>query len=146
MDIYDLTALTLKTNEGRRISFQGFDLDRRHFWIFVLSSFVVIPFVGICYSVLQMGALSLIFAPILYVIPFILVETRTQEGMKLRRYQSIYDNRVSNTGKFMICGQQIFPATHQPRTLRRLSLPVAGSGVTEEATSSEQTMSDIFST
>lgn len=144
MDIYDLTPLTLRGNEGRRISFQGFDIDRRHFWIVVLSSFVVLPFVGILYSVLDMGVIVLLLAPVMYALPFFLIETRTAEGLKLRRYQSIYDSRISNSGKFMICGKEIYPATYRPCTLRALSLPIAGSAVTENHRKDEQVIADIL--
>lgn len=144
MDIYDLTPLTLKANEGRRISFQGFDLDRRHFWIVVCSSVVVLPVVSICYQVLGMGVLALLLAPILYALPFFLIETRSQEGLKLRRYQALLDSRTGNTGKFMVCNKEIQPATYRPRLLRALSLPVAGSTAAELKKSPSDSLDELF--
>ena len=127
MDIYDLTPLTLRANEGRRISFQGFDLDRRHFWIIVVASLFIVPIIAVCYGPLKMGVYALLLAPFLYGIPFFLIETRSREGLKLRRYQAMMDSRMSNTGKFIMCGKEIYPATHRPRVLRKLTRPVAGS-------------------
>lgn len=122
MYVYDLTPLTRQAKSERRFAWQGFDLPRRQVYIVMVTTVVMLPLVAMFYALLGIWVVFLVVVG--YALPLFLIESRTSDGMKLRRINSLYDQRVSNTGKFIICNRQIEPLRTRVRVLRAASVPV----------------------
>lgn len=119
--IYLLTPLTRNANQDRRIVVKGFDLNRRHFFLF-MAGFVPISLVTAAFWNL-LGQYSLFLWVIMYAILFWLVETRTENGLQLRRYQALLDSKISPTGKFLLCGAEVNPGISIESKIISASVP-----------------------
>ncbi len=110
MNVYVLTNLTRKANEQRRAVIQGFDVPIRGLTIAGLSLLPAIPVTAIAWTFL--GSYSLLCIPIIEVLAFWLIESRTRGGLQLRRYQRLLDIRRSVSGTFLLCDRPIEPLQH----------------------------------
>lgn len=110
MNVYSLTNLTRNANQQRRVVIQGFDLPVRGLTIAGLAFIPAIPVTAIAWAVV--GQYALVCVPIIEILAFWLIESRTRSGMRLRRYQRFLDIRRSVSGTFMICNRPIHPLQH----------------------------------
>lgn len=121
--IFLLTNLIRNADQDRRIVVKGFDINRRHFFL-VLVAFPAVALITAVFWPL-LGQYALLIVPTLYALLFYLVESRTQVGLQLRRYQALIDSKVSPTGKFLLCGAEVNPGMSVERKILTASVPVA---------------------
>lgn len=120
--MFSLTPLTRNASQDRRITVQGFDLNRRHFFLalmgFPVGAILAASFWG------MFGSYALLFTMFWYIALFWFVETRTSTGLRLRRYQALIDSKTSNTGQFVLCGAEVNPGESRETKILSASVPV----------------------
>lgn len=120
--VYDLSHLTRDKSADRRITWRGFDMPRRVFWLMVATSIPALVVLGIGYNMI--GIWAIVPVVMLYALVYLMFESRSSDDLRQRKYKALYDKASSNTGKFLICNTEIHPDQMRVRTLRTASLPV----------------------
>lgn len=110
MNAYTLSPLTRSANLQRRVVIQGFDLPVRGLTIAALALIPALPITIILWTFTGSYALVSIF--VVEGAAFWLIESRTRNGLQLRRYQRFVDIRRSVSGTFTMCSRPIDPLEH----------------------------------
>lgn len=119
--LYDLTDLTRKAGERRRVVIQGFDVDRRAFILF-LAGFVPALMVGVLAATL-IGSAGIVFGAAVY-LPIIWLFATSPRGMELVRWRELRHRTQSNAGHFILRGRRLPQDRHRARVLAPSSIPV----------------------
>ncbi|WP_109684982.1 hypothetical protein [Branchiibius hedensis] len=121
MYVYDLSGLTRSRSEDRRMTWRGWDMPRRTFYLLLAVSIPMLPITAWGYTLMGIWVVVPVLAA--YGLIYWLVETRTADGMRLRRYHALMDYQRSNRGSFIMCGQQISPGAIRLHVLRQANRP-----------------------
>lgn len=122
MRVHDLSPLTRRVNQNRRVVIQGFDLPFRAFVVFLVAlapaaaaGAVLWAFIGF-YGIFAFVGVE--------VAAFWLIEVRSSHGLRLRTYQSIMDTQRARVGRFSCCGAEMNPLGSGFGRIILSSLPV----------------------
>jgi hypothetical protein len=107
MNVYVLTPLTRSVNLQRRVVIQGFDLPVRGLTITGLALLPALPVAGILWQFI--GSYALVSVLVIEAAAHWLIESRTRNGLRLRRYQRFIDIRKSVNGTFLVCSHPVKP-------------------------------------
>lgn len=118
------------------MTWRGFDMPRRTFYLLLAVSIPMLPMTAWGYSLMGIWVILPVLAA--YALTYWLVETRTSDGMRLRRYHALMDLHRSNTGSFIMCGQEIFPGTIRLHVLRQANRPAFDDSAAAAATPEDQ--------
>jgi len=119
--VYNLTNLTRNANANRRVVIQGIDIPARGL---LIAGLAAIPaFIATVIAWMIVGELGVIMLPVVELAAFWLIETRSRSGLRLRRYQTFYDQHRSLTGTFVCCGAAIDPLHGTWATVAASSVP-----------------------
>lgn len=113
--MYNLTSLTgRQRNAGRTVIINGFEFGRRALIVFGTAlGASLIPAVVL---MTVFGPLAMILVPGSFIAgAFILVESRTKNGLQVRLYQSILDKQKAKTDEFYICWRPVSDSLGQAR-------------------------------
>lgn len=138
--VYDLTALTRTAAERRRVVIQGWDVERRHFILFLVGLIPLIPVLVVGFSLF--GTYAIFLVPVVYIPLFVLVLGQSNRGMELSNWRTIWNRRTSNDGHFMLRGKEMKPERHDPRILRSASVP--GPGLERATSRSDTELDELF--
>lgn len=138
--LYDLTPLTRKVNEKRRVVVQGWDIDRRYFIIFLAGVPVVALLIAATFRF--MGSYSMLMVPLVYVPMYWALATRSPHGLEMMQWRTVYEKRRSNNGHLMLRGKRLDPDRHAPRVLVSASVP--GPAATRLRTDPQTGTDDLF--
>lgn len=107
MSMYSLTHLTgRRRNEGRVTVVQGFEFQRKTLVVLGVSSAVgLVP--ALILALIVSPFFLLLVPAVITVGSYWLFVTRSREGMKLSRYQTITDKKKANLNEFHICFEPI---------------------------------------
>lgn len=84
-----------------------------------LLMLILIPFVG---------TWSILAVPTVLGLAFLLIERRSNEGLRLRTYQTMRDKYRSNLNEFRLCGEPIDPSGADFGLVRQMALPTEKHG------------------
>jgi len=121
VQVYTLTALTRTANANRRVVIQGIDIPARGLMIAGLAAIPALIATVIAWAIV--GELGILMLPIIELAAFWLIETRSRSGLRLRRYQTFYDQHRSIAGTFVCCGAPIDPLHGTWATVAASSTP-----------------------
>lgn len=121
MQVYTLTRLTRTANANRRVVIQGIDIPARGLLIAGLAAIPALIATVIAWAIV--GELGVVMLPIVELAAFWLIETRSRSGLRLRRYQTFYDQHRSISGTFICCGVPIDPLHGTWATVAASSVP-----------------------
>lgn len=79
-----------------------------------LLMLIVMPF---------LGTWSILAVPLVEGLAFLLIEKRSNEGLKLRTYQTLRDKKRSNLNEFRICGEPIQVSKQEFGYIRQMTVP-----------------------
>jgi hypothetical protein len=127
--MYNLTSLTGRDrNAGRTVIVNGFEFGRRALLVFGVAFAVALIPTIILSS--MFGAVAMVLTPaVIITAAFVLVESRTRGGLKVRLYQSILDKKRAKTDEFYICWRPVSESLGQARIVSS-SAPVASPSTT----------------
>lgn len=104
--LYTLTDLTGKqSNVDRTFVTGAFEIKRRHAYVLALSALPAFTVAGILFPFLDQYAIFVFFLVLGGI--FFLSEYRSQKGLKLRAYETVFDKQRSIDGEFIVCGRLI---------------------------------------
>lgn len=122
LSLYTLTHLTRGASAQRRVVIQGFDLPMRGLMIFGIGLLPALLVTMIAW--IALGEYALVAIPLVEGGIFWLIESRTRDGLHLRKYQALLDQRKAQTDVFVMCGETFDPAGSQLRTVRSNTVTV----------------------
>lgn len=79
-----------------------------------LLMLIVMPF---------LGTWSILAVPLVEGLAFLLIEKRSNEGLKLRTYQTLRDKKRSSLNEFRICGEPIQVSKQEFGYIRQMTVP-----------------------
>jgi hypothetical protein len=121
--IFCLTPLTRGAASQRRVVVHGFDLPARGL---LIAGLAFVPAVVVAVIAWMMvGELGFLAVPLVEVLAFWLIETRTRSGLRLRTYQALTDKQKAKreVGKFFVAGRELDPLGGAWFTVRSGSVP-----------------------
>lgn len=121
MFVYSLTPLTRNAKQDRRVVIKGFDMNRRHFTLFLIAQPAALFVTFMFWQLINEYALFVY--PLVIGAFFWLFESRTAGGMHLKQYRAIWDRQTSDTGKFLLCGKPIEPGKTKHRVIKLATVP-----------------------
>lgn len=106
-NLFSLTDFTgRRATKKRTVIVSGFEINAAVVRVVLWSALPVLIVAGVI--ALIAGPWSVIFSiPILYAGVLWLIESRTKEGLRLRRYQAYLDQRRSVVDNYFVCGSPI---------------------------------------
>ena len=122
--VFSLTPLTRSSHE-RRTVILGADILTRYL---ILAGLAAIP--GLLATAVLwafIGSIALFALPIVIGAAFLLIERRSNTGLRLRTYQTIQDKRGLRSGIYTLCGQEINPTMSQWGSIVSNTVPVVTS-------------------
>lgn len=130
--LYSLTPMTGRTSGNDRTTVIGtVEMKWRTFWIGI---FALIPgaFLTMVFFLI-IREWAFLWIPIVEIAAFYLIESRTTDGLNVRRYQGMLDKKKSSINTFYLCGQPIDVQDETYGIIRQITMPVkpvaAGPGV-----------------
>lgn len=121
--LYLLTPMTGRTSGADRTTVIGtVEMKWRTFWIAVLAMVPAGILTALFFPMLQSWAL--LWIPLIEGGAFLLIERRSNEGLKLRTYQALFDKKRSNVNTFYLCNQPVDVSGETFGTIRQITVPV----------------------
>lgn len=113
--MYNLTSLTgRQRNAGRTVIINGFEFGRRALIVFGIALGASLPFAVLLMGVF--GPVTMVLVPALFIVSaFVLVESRTRNGLQVRLYRSILDKKKAKTDEFYICWRPVSESLGEAR-------------------------------
>lgn len=132
MRVYVLTPLTRRAVDQRRAVIQGFDIPWRTIKVLLIGFAPSVLFAALAWLAVGEYAIGVFFA--VEAATYWLIESRSRNGLHLRRYQTIVDRQRARLGVFTMCGRPIDMGEPSVRMLVSSSVPTTRRDLSEAVT------------